>query len=215
VSEVGILLIDDDIASQRSLKLVLDSEGWRVRIVAHPSHAMAELATGSWNLAIVNVALLDLQGPFFTTLKELAQADASRPGNVGAGREGEPQNKRFRVLCLVPVMGSKDVPLILEREGLPYSFKPCHLHDFLQKVSELLLESGAIADPLRSVEGFASKNRRRDIGSPRDPQGGKKMFASREDYQITEEELAEFERDEKEEAERKKRAKHVLSRDPL
>src|SRR5579864_6662424 len=103
-------------------------------------------------------------------------------------------------------MGSKEVPLILEREGLPYSFKPYHLHDFLQKVSELLLESGAIAEPLRSVEGFATKKRRRDLRS-REAHSIKKMFASREDYQMTEEELAEFERQEKEEAERKKRAK--------
>lgn len=215
MSEVGILLIEDDIASQRSLKLVLDSEGWRVRIVAHPSRAMAELATGSWDLAIVNVALLDMQGPVFVTLKELAQAEASRLQPSEAGQGAKPRNRRFRVLFLVPVMGSKDVPLILEREGLPYSFKPCHLHDFLQKVSELLLESGAIADPIRSVEGFASKRRQRDIRSPRDSQGGKKMFASREDYQMTEEELAEFEREEKEEAARKKRAKHLLDRSPL
>ena len=208
MSEVGILIIDDDIATQRSLKLVLDAEGWRVRIVAHPSQALAELATGTWDLAIVNTALLDMQGSVFVTLKELSQSDASRRGGQAASRH-------FRTLFLVPMMGSKDLPLILEREGLPYSFKPYHLHDFLQKVSELLLESGAIADPIRSVAGFASKKRSRDIRSPRDSQGGKKMFASREDYQMTEEELVEFERQEKEEDERKKRAKQIPNREPL
>jgi PleD family two-component response regulator len=30
VAEVGILIIDDDVVSQRALKNVLDSEGWRV-----------------------------------------------------------------------------------------------------------------------------------------------------------------------------------------
>ena len=215
MSEVGILIIDDDIASQRALKLVLDSEGWSVRIVEHPADAMAELATGTWDLAIVNSALLDMRGPVFVTLKELAQAEVLAPVTAGAGQDSGLPSKRFRVLFLVPLMGSKDLPLILEREGLPYSFKPYHLHDFLQKVSELLLESGAIAEPIRSVEGFGRNKRRRDIRSPRDAHTSEKMFASREDYQMTEEEMAEFERQEKEEAERKKRAKQPLNRDPL
>jgi PleD family two-component response regulator len=210
VPEVGILIIDDDIVSQRALKLILDSEGWRVRIVAQASQAMAELASGSWDLAIVNAALLDMRGPIFATLRELAQADVTAPQTSAAPPESVRPGKRFRILFLVPLMGSKDVPLILERDGLPYSFKPYHLHDFLQKVSDLLFESGAIAEPIRSMEGFERKKRRRDLRSPRDSHGGKKMFASREDYQMTEEELAEWERQEKEDDERKKRAKQLL-----
>jgi len=205
VSDVGILILDDDVATQRALKLVLDSEGWRVRIAPHSSQPMAELASGTWDLAIVNVAQLDMQGPVFATLKELVQADAVLPAQDGAPA------KRFRVLFLVPLMGSKEIPLVLEREGLPYAFKPYHLHDFLQKVSELLLESGAISEPIRSVEGFDRKKRRNASGS--NPRSGHKMFASREDYQMTEEELAEFERQEKEEAERKKRNKELLKRE--
>jgi hypothetical protein len=41
------------------------------------------------------------------------------------------------------------------------------------------------------------------------------MFAFREDYQMTEEEMAEYERQEREEDERKKRAKQLLNREPL
>lgn len=176
---------------------------------------MAELATGSWDLAIINAAMLDMHGPIFSLLKDLAQANVAAPNAPDATAEKVPQAKRFRVLFLVPLMGSKDVPLILERDGLPYSFKPYHLHDFLQKVGDLLFESGAITEPIRSVEGAERKRRRRDLRSPRDSHGGKKMFASREDYQMTEEELAEFEREELEEAERKKRAKQLPNRDPL
>ena len=215
MSEVGILIIDDDIASQRALKLVLDSEGWRVRIVPLASQAMSELATGSWDLAIVNVTLLDMKGPVFSTLTELAHAQILAPAPGISAEDQKTPAKRFRVLFLVPLMGSKEVPMMLEREGLPYSFKPYHLHDFLQKVSELLVESGAIADPLRSVSGVEQKKRQRDLRSQRDVHGGKKMFASREDYQMTEEEMAEFERQEREEGERKKRAKQLVNRDPL
>jgi CheY-like chemotaxis protein len=215
VPEVGILIIDDDVASQRALQLILDSEGWRVRIVPFASQAMSELATGRWDLAIVNVTLLDMAGSIFSTLTELAQAHIPAPESGVAWQGRQPSPKRFRALFLVPLMGSKEVPLLLEREGLPYSFTPYHLHDFLEKVSELLLESGAISEPLRSVSGLDHKKRGRDGRPNRDFHGSQKMFASREDYQMTEEEMAEFERQEQEEDERKKRAKQLLHREPL
>ena len=45
MAEVGILIIDDDVVSQRALKNVLDSEGCRVRVAPLASEAMAELAS--------------------------------------------------------------------------------------------------------------------------------------------------------------------------
>jgi DNA-binding response OmpR family regulator len=69
VREVGILVIDDDIVSQRALKNVLAGEGWRVRIVPAASQAPPELATGNWNLAIVDTALVDPKGPVFAILR--------------------------------------------------------------------------------------------------------------------------------------------------
>jgi CheY-like chemotaxis protein len=202
VPEVGILIVDDDIASQRALKNVLDSEGWRVRIVPLVAHALAELATGTWNLAIVNIALADVRGPLFAILKELAEAEPVAPQV-----EGEPPPNRIRALFLVPVARAKDMQPILEREGLPYSLKPYHLHDFLEKVSELLVEAGAIAEPIRSIGGFgAGKRRKRNPHFSRDSRRGT-MFASREDYQITDEEMADYEREEEEG--RKKREKEL------
>ena len=208
MAEVGILIVDDDIAHQLALKSIFDSEGWRVRIVAQASQALAELATGDWNLAIVNAALADVRGPLFAILKELAEADATSPQ-----ADAKPPRKRIRSLFLVPAQTGKDIQAILEREGLPYSLKPYHLHDFLEKVSELLVEAGAIAEPIRSIGGFAAgKRRRRDLRFSRDFRHGT-MFASREDYQMTEEEMAEFER--QEEDERKKREKTVKDREHL
>jgi CheY-like chemotaxis protein len=208
LSEVGILIVDDDITSQRALKSVLDSEGWRVRIVSKPALAMEELATGDWSLVIANVALADVRGPLFAILRELAQADDRSPE-----REPEVPRKRIRALFLVPVLLAKDVQPLLERETLPYSVKPYHLHDFLEKVSELLVEAGAIAEPIRSIGGFAGLRRRpRSQRSSRDTRRGA-MFASREDYQMTEEEMAEFERQEEED--RKKREKALKDREHL
>lgn len=233
MAEVGILIIDDDIVSQRALKHVLDSEGWRVRIVPLASHALLELASGQWDLVIVNVALTDTRGPLYAILKELAQADTTEPQetpeNVPESSEEMPQlqpteeipeaavavvaKRRLRVLFLVPLLAAKHVQPVLEQEGLPYSPKPYHLHDFLEKVSELLLEAGAISEPIRSMGSLsAGKKRVRARRVARDSRRGT-MFASREDYQMSEEELVEWEKQEEEE--RKKREKEKKEREHL
>ena len=226
MAEVGILIIDDDIVSQRALKSVLDAEGWRVRIVPQAAHAFQELASGGWNLVIVNVGLTDLRGPLFAILNELSQAGGALSGDDEAESESRPRNgngtepaaplvqpNRLRVLYLVPLLAAKHAQPILEREGMPYSLKPYHLHDFLEKVSELLVEAGAIAEPIRSITGLSGgkkKSRTRRIS--RDARRGT-MFASRDDYQMTEEELAEWERQEEEE--KKKREKERKEREHL
>src|SRR5256885_3924678 len=56
-----------------------------------------------------------------------------------------------RVLFLVPELAAPEAQPALEHEQLPYSLKPFHLHDFLEKVSDLLLETGAIPQPIRRV----------------------------------------------------------------
>ncbi len=96
VAEVGILIIDDDIVSQRALKNVLDSEGWRVRIVPLASHALGEIASGVWSLVIVNVALTDVRGPIFTTLKDLAQAEPSSRMRLLKKAATEKRSRRLR-----------------------------------------------------------------------------------------------------------------------
>ena len=113
---------------------------------------------------------------------------------------GAPQRKMLPVQYLVSLLAAKESRSFLEREGLPYSLKPYHLNDFLEKVSDLLVDAGAIAEPIRAHSFGGQK-------APRPPRltesGRGVMFASRKDYQMTEEEIAEYERDE--EVERKKR----------
>ncbi|HWG60048.1 MAG TPA: response regulator [Candidatus Acidoferrales bacterium] len=221
MSEVGILIIDDDVSTQRALKSILDSEGWRVRIVSSVGLALAELASGKWNLAIANTAVADVHGPLFAILKELAQAEyafagdeaasAGAAGGPGASAAAEGDKARIRALFLVPVLAAKDVQPMLEREGLAYTLKPYHLHDFLERVSELLVESGAIFEPIRTMADLSGAQRRlRAQRTARDSRRGA-MFASREDYQMTEEEMADWERQEEED--RKKREKDVKARE--
>lgn len=195
--EVNVLIIDDERTSQLAIGHVLDSEGWRMRAVALPERAMAELAKGGWTVVIANVSLIGLSGPLFETLKELSLAEA-----VEEGRQ------RVRVLFLVPEVLGMEAQPTLERYGLPYALKPINLNDFLEKVSDLMLEARAIPEPLRKVKK-AGKERRR--GGER--RGGRdrrhvEMFAGRDDYMMTEEEVAEYEEKirEKEKEEERKRA---------
>jgi len=213
LAEVGILVIDDDIGSQHALKNVLDSEGWRVRIASQTSHAMSELAGGQWNLIIVNITLTPLRGPLFAILRELALADSNLPESETSNGTECVTRKGVRVLFVVPLTSAKEAQPVLEREGLAYTLKPYHLNDFLEKVSELLVEAGAIAEPIRTMSDPA-KGRKRSIirRAAKDSRRGA-MFASREDYQMTEEEMADFERQEEEE--RKKREKELKEREHL
>jgi DNA-binding response OmpR family regulator len=209
LSEVGILIVDDDVATQQALKNILDSEGWRVRIVTQASHALVELATGQWNLVIANVEVANVRGPLFAILRDLATAEAQALAESEAG-----DRKHIRALFLVSALAAKIAQPVLEAASLPYSLKPYHLHDFLEKVSELLVEAGAIAEPLPTIGGFGARRTRRRSNSrySRETRAGA-MFASRDDYQMSEEELAEWER--QEEADRKKRAKELKDREHL
>ena len=228
MSEVRILIVDDDVASQSALKNLLDSEGWRVRAVSTGSEILNELAHDVWNLAIVNAALTDPAGPVFAILRELALAD-SEPVPAPAPEEEEgatelaiveppappPQsNRRLRVLFLLPPTVARKVQPILEREELPYALKPYNLHDLLEKVSDLLIEAGAIDEPLRTIREFAPRKRPSLRRARRDARPGA-MFASRDDYQMSEEEMAEWERQEQEEESRKKRRKQEAEREHL
>src|SRR6266851_1245243 len=152
VARIGILIIDDDVASQSALRQVLDSEGWNVRIVPLISDALHELSSGEWSLVIVNVSMTGLSGPVYLTLKELALAPAVEQGMV-----------RARVLFLVPELASSEAQPILEKERLPYVLKPFQFNDFLEKVSDLLMETDALTTPIRRVRHDASAaERKRD-----------------------------------------------------
>ena len=181
--EVRILILDDDKDGQSALAQVLDSEGWQVRVAPLAADALAELARGEdYAMIIANVAITGLEGPHFTTLKELSQALAV-----------EDDKRRVRVLFLVPELVALQAQPVLEQERLPYTLKPLNLHDFLEKVSDLLLERAVISAPIRRVkrEHGGSERRQRERRSA--ARRNKPMFASRDDYSITDEELAEYE----------------------
>jgi DNA-binding response OmpR family regulator len=202
VENVGILIIDDDAASQAALRQVLGAEGWLVEGADSSSQAFRQLATGKWTLVLANIAMTGVTGALFVTLRELALPP-----------EGEAAKAHVRVLFLVPEAGADQATPLLEQEHLPYLVKPFNFHDLLERVSDLLMETQAIGAPLRRVrqEGLTSSGRRsrrggRDAGKDGSRNTG--MFANRDDYQMTEEEITEYERQETD-AQKKKKKKPI------
>jgi DNA-binding response OmpR family regulator len=188
VDHIGILILDDDIVSQAALWQVLDSEGWQIRMIKDPNLALTELAKGEASLVIANIAMTGLSGPIFETLKILSEATAG---------DGEGARTPARVLFLVPAGIGPEAQPLLEKASLPFLLKPYHLHDFLQKISDLLLEANAITASMRSVQDQLKVAPRPLVrsGSRLDSRRTD-MFAGRADYSMTEEELLEYERNE-------------------
>jgi DNA-binding NtrC family response regulator len=201
LANIGILVIDNDEGNQAALRQLLDSEGWQVRIVPAVSQALGELSSGEWSLVIVNVAMIGLTSPVYQTLRELALAPAVEEGRV-----------RARVLFVVPESAAVEALPVFEKERLPYVLKPFQFHDLLEKVSDLLMEAAALADPIRRVrhDSNLSERKRKEGRAGRESgrgiaQRNTSMFAKRDEYSMTEEEIAEYEKSEKDEQEKKKK----------
>lgn len=185
--QVGILVLEADPKNSGVLKQMLDSEGWRVRLVPDIALLNAELRTAEYSLLIANIAAIGLESPTFHVLKELASVSAEDGG-------------RIRVLFVIPEMAGNQYIGHLEVAHLPYVVRPFHLHDFLEKVSDLLVEVKAIEGPLRMTRyefGGARKKRKESSRTT-------SMFASRDSYSYSEEEIAEYEKQESAESANRK-----------
>jgi len=178
---VGLLVLESDPTNAMAVKQILDSEGWRVRIVPDLPLLHAELKTAEYSLLIANIAQVGLASTTFHVLRELSSVSHDEGG-------------RIRVLFVVPEMSGGQFVDELEAARVPYVTRPFHLHDFLEKVSDLLVEVKAIEGPLRMTRYEFGEARKKKKQSGRTTS----MFASRDSYIYTEEELAEYERQESE-----------------
>ncbi len=177
--QVGILVFEDDPYSGTALRQMLDSEGWRVRVAADLKMLQTELKTGEYSLLIANIAMVGVDSPLFHVLRELASVSVE-------------DGARLRVLFVVPEMTGSQFVQVIEEARLPYVLRPFHLHDFLEKVSDLLVEVKAIEGPLRMTRyEFGAARKKKKAANKTNS-----MFASRESYSYTEEELAEYEKTE-------------------
>ena len=180
---VNILVLDQEGPSANALRQVLDSEGWRVKVISATRLLLSELRSGEWSLVIANIALLGLDSPGYLTLRELAGVPVEDGGRV-------------RGLYLVPELSGSQYVGTLEKARQPYVVRPYHLHDFLEKVGDLLVEVKAIEAPLRQVRHEFGGLRKKK----RDASRTNSMFAPRDSYVYTEEEIAEYEKQEAEQS---------------
>jgi DNA-binding response OmpR family regulator len=189
--QVGVLVLDNDPHGASAVKQVLDSEGWRVRVVPDAKMLLSELKSADWSLVVANAAAMDLESPAFFTLREIATV----PQEAGG---------RIRALFVIPETGERQFTPQIEAARLPYVVRPYHLHDFLEKVSDLLVEIKVIEAPIRLV--------RREFGALRKKkkQALNSMFAARDAFSYTEEEIAEYEREEAQAAKNKQKTRSNL-----
>lgn len=195
--QVGILVLDTDPHAGTAVKQVLDSEGWRVRLVPDAKLLLAELKSADWSLVVANAGAMDLDSPAFFTLREIASVPQENGG-------------RIRALFIIPEMAERQLTGAIEAARLPYVVRPYHLHDFLEKVSDLLVEIKAIEAPLRLVRrefGALRKKRKQAAGS-------NSMFAARDTFSYSEEEIAEYERQEAETSKSKRNKTRINLGDP-
>src|ERR1700719_4640375 len=178
--QVAILVLEEDAENATAVRQLLESEGWRVHIVADTNLLLNELRNGEWALVVANLAVTGTDSAAFITLQELASVPAEDGG-------------RIRVLYIVTEMGDIKSVQALDQARLPYVARPFNFHDFVQKVSDLLFEVHAIAAPLRQVSREFGVERKKKLEASRT---NKSMFASREAYSYSEEEVAEYERQE-------------------
>jgi len=194
---VGILVLDSDPHAGTAVKQVLDSEGWRVRLVPDAKGLLAELKSADWSLVVANATAIDLDSPAFFTLREIASVPQENGG-------------RIRALFIIPEMAERQLTGAIEAARLPYVVRPYHFHDFLEKVSDLLVEIKAIEAPLRLVRrefGALRKKRKQAAGS-------NSMFAARDTFSYSEEEIAEYEREEAEISKSKRNKPRINLGDP-
>ena len=178
---IGLLVLESDPSNATALKQILDSEGWRVRVVGDLKLLHAELKTTEYSLVIANVAQVGIDSATFQVLRELSSVSHEEGGKI-------------RVLFVVPEISGGQFVGELEAAKVPYVNRPFHLHDFLEKVSDLLVEVKAIQGPLRMTRYEFGEARKKKKQASRTTS----MSASRDSYVYTEEELAEYERQEAE-----------------
>ncbi|HXE75692.1 MAG TPA: hypothetical protein VNN18_08665 [Candidatus Xenobia bacterium] len=179
MSEVRVLIADDDRATRNAVVSLLKTEGWVLETVDNAHAALERLREGPWHLVIASLEMAPFGSPLFESLQALAEAEGP-----------------LRAMFLVPVMGGPTAERRLEQLGLPHSTKPLRVDDFLEAVSDLLVRAHTIHQPLRKVKELAAAPRPLEHRVTSETRRGG-MFAERDpalDY--TEEELKAYEEEE-------------------
>ena len=75
-SESAVLVVEDDVAIRRLVKMVLDREGYRVEVATDGVEAVLKLGLAEYDVIILDLMMPNLDG--FAFMNTLAEHDPSR-----------------------------------------------------------------------------------------------------------------------------------------
>ncbi len=178
-SEVCVLVVGEDEQRRTLLGVMLERRGWHIELAESESAGLEKLTEPGWHLVVVDTLSKRAEGPLYEVLQELQKAGKSLP-----------------VLYVTPEAMEGAERERLERQGMACLARPVRLHDLLELVSELLLESGTLKRPLRELDN-SPVAAAKDTGPSESGFEEYRMFARREDYCYDEDYYKEEEEKEK------------------
>ena len=183
---MNVLVIGEQEQMRTLIGMMLERRGWRIDIAASEGEGLEKLIETGWHLVVVDTEEKRLEGPLFEVLQELNLAD-----------------EELQVLFITPPSMEEPEQSRLEQLGLANLPKPIRLHDLLELISELLMQSGAIRRPLRELDDSESAENESD-GPAESGFEEYKMFVSRDDYYYFDEDYLDEEEKKKKEKEKEK-----------
>lgn len=188
---VNVLVVGEQEQMRTLIGMMLERRGWRIDIAASESEGLEKLIETGWHLVVVDTEEKRLEGPLFEVLQELNLAD-----------------EELQVLFITSPSMEESEQSRLEQLGLANLSKPIRLHDLLELISELLIQSGAIKRPLRELDDSGSAENESD-GPAESGFEEYKMFVSRDDYYYFDEDYLDEEEKKKKEKEKEKENDNV------
>jgi DNA-binding response OmpR family regulator len=98
-NECGVLVVEDDVAIRRLVKMVLQREGYNVELAADGIEAVLKLGVGDYDVIILDLMMPNLDGfTFINTLAEneperlrrIIVTSAASPGVIAERMKGAP-----------------------------------------------------------------------------------------------------------------------------
>lgn len=187
---VNVLVVGEDEQMRTLLGVMLERRGWHIELAESESAGLEELTETGWHLVVVDTLPKHAEGPLHEVLQELQKA-----------------GKTLQVLYVTPESMEGAERERLERQGMACLARPVRLHDLLELVSDLLLESGALKRPLRELDD-SPRAALQGTGPSESGFVEYRMFARREDYCYDEEYYEEEEKKKKKEEEERRSSTH-------
>lgn len=95
-TECGVLVVEDDPAIRRLVKMVLEREGYRVEVAADGIEAVLKLGVGEYDAIILDLMMPNLDG--FSLMNTLGENDPDRLRRIIVTSAASPNVIRDRML---------------------------------------------------------------------------------------------------------------------